>query len=236
MKKFTFAAMAAMMAVNAMAINDEPVIDAEGTEVLYSQTMTGNAQGYINTVEVENASIYFADDNKVYFFNMDGMTNSDTFVVGEKKGDKIEVVLPQLIAEDYDIMMQTLFAVVEPVPVPDEYEGIFDSWYEAVKAPETVVTFSIAEDGTISLDPLSDEKGIGVVYVPDLYGAGCMFAITEMSYVPNQGSSVKSVEAIVNETYFDLSGRKVASPADGGIYLKVATLKDGTLKTSKVVK
>lgn len=238
MKNFTFAAMAALLASSAMAINTEPVIDAEGEEVLYTQYMNGYSFGFQEDLELKDAAIYFADDNKVYFLNMDGM-DYDTFVVGEKKGNKIEVVLPQLVADEG--IMRINFTVVEPVPTPEDILDLWgeeiDPYYAPVKDAETVVTFTIAEDGTITLDTLPDNKGIGSVEVPNLSYFDCMYAITEMKYTPNIPTAVDSVEnTTVSEEYYDLSGRYVANPSEGGIYVKIATKADGSRKINKVFK
>lgn len=237
MKKFTFAAVAAVMGANALAINTEPVIDCEGEEVLYTQSMTGYMFGDESGLDIKDAAIYFADDNKVYFLNMDGM-DYDTFIVGEKKGDKIEVVLPQLIA-NVEIMCIN-FSVVEQVPTPEDIEEIWgpmEPYYAAVKDLESTITFSIADDGTITLDALPDNKAIGSVEVPCLSGIDCLFAITSMKYTPNIPTAVNSVDsADASVEYFDMSGRAVSNPAEGGIFIKVATKADGTRNVTKILK
>lgn len=238
MKKFTIAAVATMMAASAMAVNNEPLIDCDGDEVLYTQYFNGYSMGYPSELTVEDAAIYF-DGDMVYFLNIDGM-EYDTFTVGQKKGNKIEMVLPQLICIQEGILFHYFSALEKGTTPADvlEWWGEIDPFYGAVSAEETIVTFTIADDGTITLDTVAD-KAVGTVEVPDMSGMGPMFAWTEMKFVPQsgQGSSVSAVEsAPASVEYFDMSGRAVANPAEGGIYVKVATNVDGSRNVSKILK
>lgn len=80
----------------------------------------------------------------------------------------------------------------------------------------------------------SDYRNIGIESV---YRVGDKEFVSERAYYGDTTSAIQQVENaasdILDSTYFDLSGRKVANPTSG-IYLKADHLSNGTTRTRKV--
>lgn len=109
---------------------------------------------------------------------------------------------------------------IEDVP----YNLSIDSW--DIVGGNTAHTVYIYPNG---MDNLGIRTG---------YRNGDQVIYSETAWVdPAELSSVKAVESaeVTSQAWYDLTGRRVLNP-DKGIYIRVSTLSDGTLRTDKIAR
>ena len=108
------------------------------------------------------AEIVFGDNGDVYFHNiMNGYEWADSYVKGHLKDNKIIVELPQVI-QDIDAGEAVLFTGIHYFDNPQDGT----TGYELDSELKSI-TYSVSEDGVISLDVPSEETGIGYTYLSD---------------------------------------------------------------------
>ena len=112
--------------------------------------------------ETSAGHVVYSDNDEVYLYNIIPYGATDTYIKGVKNGDKIEVSLPQTVKwfDFYDESYGYNLCLLELDPEESsEEEG---NWYNATDA--TSVSFTIAEDGSITADGLSENLIIGYAY------------------------------------------------------------------------
>ena len=149
-----------------------------------TQNMTATASGYyvnlfyiMQYVDQSVASqVVYGDNDEVYFYDIIPFTGSEAYVKGVKKGDKIEVSLPQtvLYMEDYGYGLQ--LSLLDEMVVEEDGEEYLDY----VPSDATVATFSVAEDGSMVAD--LDGKMLGYTYTDD--NSWSYYGVTDLSMVP----------------------------------------------------
>lgn len=150
-----------------------PVTTAEGTPALYSKECSGysSIMGYV--VEYDHpddvAHVVYGADNTVYFYDILSNGRTDTYAVGHKEGDKITLPLPQtLYSIEYDGAMDGLMLNAIDIAV-DMEAGTADA---SINTSVTELTYTVAADGTMTLDPLPEGCYMGLSYNSDDTWAG----------------------------------------------------------------
>ena len=145
---------------------EDVITSADGIK----QEMTVTGSGYFvywrYLIDYYNESsaghVVYSDNDEVYLYNIIPYGATDTYIKGVKNGDKIEVSLPQTVKwfDFYDESYGYNLCLLELDPEESsEEEG---NWYNATDA--TSVSFTIAEDGSITADGLSEDLIIGYAY------------------------------------------------------------------------
>lgn len=171
----------------------DPIEEAEGTVKDYIKTYDGCYAymdiEYIKGQEVE-AQIVWGDDNTVYFPNLISMMPTGTYTKATLEGSKITMTLPQTAYyEEYEyggelIQSYMIITLVEPI----DYGGGM-ILYEPFEG-DGEVTFSVAEDGSVTMDPIPNGMAIGLVGDESAYGQYWMgFAEFAMSFVPDSNEA-----------------------------------------------
>ncbi len=143
---------------------EDVIWGAEGTTKSYTKTYSG-CYAYMDIEWVENietpSQIIWGDNNDVYFPDIISMMPLGTYTKGTVEGDKITLSLPQTLyleEEEYKgEIYQTLYNLNLLMPFED---GGFKTYFPIEEASE--VTFTIAEDGTITLDPIENDFMLGL--------------------------------------------------------------------------
>lgn len=215
---------------------DDVITAVEGETVTYDKTYSGCCL-YPDFTWTDDAAarsnIVFGSDNAVYFQDLLSMMPMLTYVKGVKDGNTISVTLPQVVSYSD----QWGFVLEIDVNLVKSEENGGKSTYVAVEG-ENVVTFTVDSNGIITLDPLEEGYGIGLVQLPnnDWYG----FMENKMQYVP-QGSGVstpvggKVMKEVESRICYDLSGKQVSEP-ESGIFIRRTVHTDGTESIEKIAK
>lgn len=167
----------------------ESIYVAPGEEQYYSVNSEGFYMFWFWTVYGETNAITTinTDGNDVYFKNILVNLGSGAYAQGTKDGNKITVQLPQTIGETYlysddpdygydetDVYELTLLQKYYYDEV-DEETGETTTYFDYAPVTEdNFVTYTIAEDGTITLDGWDveyDEEGYLVEYPEYMLGA-----------------------------------------------------------------
>ncbi|MDE7419422.1 MAG: hypothetical protein K2N35_04365 [Muribaculaceae bacterium] len=161
---------------------EDIITSAEGTR----QDLTLTGSGYIvfwgYLIQYENEStaghIIYGDNDEVYIYNIIPNAATDTYVKGVKNGDKIEVSLPQTVTWfDGDPYGYNLCLLEKDEEESSEEEG---NWY--IQSDATSVSFTVAEDGTIVAEGLSEDLILGFAYTDDESWSG--YGVYELSMAP----------------------------------------------------
>lgn len=154
------------------------------------------------------AEIVFGDDGCVYFHNIiSGYEWADSYVKGTLDGNTITVQLPQMI-QDLGGGEAVLLTGVHYFDNPAD-----DSIGFELDPDLNSVTFTISEDGVISLDVPSEETGIGYTYQTDGFWVG--YVDYYQIYRPSDRVPVTLPESAMVEQWSYVAG-------DYGYFLKVA--------------
>lgn len=150
------------------AADDTPITEVEGTHSLYSKSADGYTAFMEYVMPYEHADdvahVVYGADGAVYLYDIISNGRTGTYAQGTLSGQTITVSLPQTMyvyegGETLDGLRLTLINVAI-----DEKAGTI----EATRNTEvTSVTYTVAEDGTISLDPLPEGTILGYTYISD---------------------------------------------------------------------
>lgn len=145
-----------------------PLTSVEGTHALYSKKCNGYTSFMEYVMEYDHpddvAHVVFGADNTVYFYDILSNGRTDTYAKGTLNGNKITVDLPQTMfvyegAATPDGLRLTLVNLKV-----DMEEGTADASRNTdIKS----VTYTLADDGTITLDPLPEGTILGFTYISD---------------------------------------------------------------------
>lgn len=177
---------------NASLLKKAPAKAMEVTDVIYDvegtrQDMTATATGYyvflIFPMQYADATsathVVYGENDEVYFSDIIPNAGTDAYVKGVKNGDKIEISLPQtvLYAEEYgyglNLCLMSRYTEVDE-ETGEEYFG-----YELADAES--VTLTLAEDGSITAEGISDELILGYAYTDDDSWSG--YGVSALSMV-----------------------------------------------------
>lgn len=144
----------------------DPIFEVEGDVKDYVKTYSGCLVyadlEYIDGEEVDT-QIVWGDDNTVYFPNFISMLPTGTYVKASADGDKITMKLPQCVyLEEYEYDDEIVRSTYLLSGLDAEYiDGDYIMYYPMEEEME--VTFTIGDDGTVTMDPLEGADTIGLV-------------------------------------------------------------------------
>lgn len=118
---------------------------------------------------------------------------------------------------------------------PDEYMYLIDPMTEIPYAFSDDYDFNnFGKDKTIYLNfDYSSWDGIGVQAI---YYGGDVRTESKITWYELSGvEDVTAAKSVASAIYYDLTGRRVAKPAQGGVYVKSVKYTDGTAKNFKVL-
>lgn len=175
---------------------EDVIWGAEGTAKNYTKTYSG-CYAYTDIEWVENietsAQVIWGENNDVYIQDIISMMPLGTYTKGTVEGDKITVALPQTLYLDEEEykgeIYQTIYSLNLLVPFED---GDFTYFFPIEEASE--VTFTVGEDGSLTLDPIENGFLLGLAMDE---GDGAMwmgFAESAMKYTIPTGGGVNPAE------------------------------------------
>lgn len=176
----------------ASRVDDADVIsEAEGRTENYIKTYDGlflyDDITSVNDQQIE-AQIVWADD-VAYILDPISMMPTNSYVKGAVKGDKITMTLPQTLYVDeyeYDGEIQTttyLFTTLDHIDI----DGM--AYYMPTEG-ESQITYTIAEDGTVTLDALPEGRLVGISLTDGYEAMWAGFAESAAKYTPGSEVSV----------------------------------------------
>lgn len=191
-----------------------PVItEAAGETVCYNKACGGffNMWGNLYTYNEEAlaAQIVYGEGNEVYFYDIISMEAMDAYVKGTIEGNKITLPLPQTVywveSEGYGLNLSVVNYTVN---------WMAGSVTASADTETDSITFTVADDGSITMEDLGETKMLGLVWNDDgkWLGDGDTFQVynpfgTRMNAVP---------ESVKLDTYAFMQG-DFASPVDVAI-------------------
>lgn len=185
------------------------IYEAEGTEKLYSKDCGGYYlyYGFILTDYVSSglaSTIVYGDNGDVYFLNILSNGATDTYVKGHLEGNKITMNLPQTVLWDDEAENGYNLAALKLTTIPAENEGEEDQYTYVVDEEITSVTFTVAEDGTITLDEFYEDGLLGYALVNG--GGWSGYGDLYQSYTPATTDFNTLPEGVKTEPYAFITG------------------------------
>ncbi|MDE5871761.1 MAG: hypothetical protein K2H22_07460, partial [Muribaculaceae bacterium] len=171
-----------------------------------TQDMCYTADGYyiyqIYHMPYENqigpSHVVYGENDEVYFYDIIPNAMTDAYVKGVRKGDKIEVSLPQTV-KWYDGYGYGLNVSLLKKEVTVDKTGEETFWYYATDDP--CVTFTVAEDGSMVAEELSEDLMLGLVFSDD--GEWYYYGVTSLSLAPFDEKPVEAPADIeVSENFW----------------------------------
>lgn len=151
------------------------IFDADGTR---QETLTTGSGTCVYLDQVYNYEdqavcnhVVYGDNGEVYFFNLIPNGGTDTYVKGQKEGDKVTLTLPQTLmvhpSGAYAVNLDILKYGKQTYSPTDDKNS---------------VTFTVAEDGTMTMDDLGSDYTLGYIYTDDNSFAG--YSAFELTIAP----------------------------------------------------
>ena len=144
--------------------------DAEGEIFYYQKSCSGYFRNYsaqyvpYSDAEIPAHIVFDGDD--VYFFNILSKALTNSFAKGVRSGNKISLPLPQTLLYNEQLKDGYNLARVKPVTETTE-DGTEKTTYVIDNEGEQMATYTISDDGTITMDDMGDGCGIGLVFIND---------------------------------------------------------------------
>lgn len=207
---------------------DDVIWWADGTAKDYTKTYSGCYVymdiEWINNQQVDT-QIVWGENNDVYFPDIISMMPIGTYAKGLVDGNKITMTLPQTLYLEEEEYKGQIYQTTYDLHLMMPFEDGGMLFYFPVDEEEPVdVTFTIADDGTVTLDTLPDGYALGLAVDE---GDGAMwagFAEMAMSFAPNTGSSINPAD--LENTEYSYFARGYDTPAtpepEFGYKVKVA--------------
>ena len=152
----------------AKAAASDIIFEADGEAKSYNKTFTVNYMGFVMEDQSSAATIVFGADNTVYFADPLSLLPTGTYLKGTQDGSKITVAYPQCIYESEEEGAYN-YTLLEPTEDMDPETGMPVA---NIQEPGTI-TYTIGEDGVITLDPLPENCALGVVVDGPMYLGIC---------------------------------------------------------------
>lgn len=176
-----------------------------------------------------------------------------TLALKEAAGKEINLVFRAYLPDDSEYGNQNNVFIdgiylddyppVENVTVENEETGITLTWEAPANSTVTADAYDVTVNGKEAVRVT--EPKFEITPEPDVdYTVTILAHYGEIESVPSEAiefssklSSILSIskDGAVSVEYFDMTGRKVASPAEGMILVKRSTLADGEQKAEKVI-
>lgn len=156
------------------------------------------------------SQVVYGDNDEVYFLDILPNASVGAYVKGVKKDNKVEISLPQTVLYYDSYGYGFNLVCMEKYTEVDE-EGNELIGYE--KTDASSFTFTVAEDGSMVADGISDELILGYAYTDDDSWAG--YGVTELSMTPFDGEPVTPPADIeVSKNFWLISGAPIAQPVN----------------------
>lgn len=143
--------------------------DAPGTTSLYMKECEGYFRSYTGKyapyADAEIPAKIVWDGDNVYFYNILSKGLTDSYVKGHREGDKIIVPLPQTLL--YNQSLNDGYNLERLKYTEVENNGETHVTFTIDREGDQFFTYSIAEDGTVTLDDMGEGIGIGMVFISD---------------------------------------------------------------------
>ncbi len=149
--------------------------------------------------EISSSHVVYGDNNEVYIYNILPIGQTDSYVKGVKDGDKVVVDLPQTLVWNAENDFGWNLAIYDML---DTEEG---SWY--FLSDDSSITFSVAEDGTLTSEGLSEEKILALGYSYDDSWSG--YGVWDLTIAPFND------EVVTVPSDFEVSKNFWLIPQDG---------------------
>ena len=173
-----------MMKAPAKAFSSADVITSvEGKVQDMAVTGTGYFSFYEYVFKYENevsaSQVVYGENDEVYFLDILPYAAADSYVKGIRNGDKIEISLPQpvLYYDDYGYGYQLCMLDYEEETSED---GEVSGWYYMNDVDS--VTVSVAEDGSMMIEGISESRILGLAYTDDSEWIG--YGAMDLSMAP----------------------------------------------------
>lgn len=177
-----------------------PIFEVQGKAQDYIKTYSGwyvyTQMEHVENQEVD-AQIVWGDNNEVYFRDLISMMPFGTYVKGTLDGNKITVPLPQTIyiaESEYDEeIIQSVYtlSILDRLDIDSEDEYYFYFWPSEEPGE---ITFTIADNGEVTMDPLDEINAIGIAVDEGDGNMWMGFAEYEMTFVPKETGSVNPAD------------------------------------------
>lgn len=145
------------------------ITSASGETVLFNKSCEGYFRSYTGKYtpysDAEIPATVVMDDDDVYFLNILSKGLTDTYVKGHKEGNKITVNLPQTVL--YNEREKDGYNIDRLKPTEVVSNGETTVTYTIDREGPQYATFTVSEDGTITLDDMGDGCGLGMVFISD---------------------------------------------------------------------
>lgn len=170
---------------------EDVITSAEGIKQEMTITGSGYFVYWMYLIDYYNESsaghVVYGDNDEVYLYNIIPYGPTDTYIKGVKNGDKIEVSLPQTVKwfDFYDESYGYNLCLLElDTEKSSEEEG---NWYNVTDAAS--ISFTVAEDGSIIADGLSDDLILGYAYTDNNSWVG--YGVSDLSMTPFNEQAVE---------------------------------------------
>lgn len=142
------------------------ILEVEGREQNYQRygagyfPMQGTVYQYFEDTEPSPSTIVFGTDNKTVYFKDIMDFGWDSYLKGSIEGSTITVKLPQtLFKEEYSWAEEPYYHNLCVLSQTGEGSDLSFSYDDSI----TEVTYTLGNDGSITLDPLPEGKAIGLM-------------------------------------------------------------------------
>ena len=149
------------------------IFEADGEAKIYNKTFDVNYMGFVMEAQSSSTTIVFGADNTVYFADPISLLPSGTYIKGTMDGNKITVAYPQCFYESEEEGAYN-YTLLEPT---EDIDPETDMPIAIIHEPGTI-TYTVSENGTITLDPLPENCALGIVVDGSMYLGICEFNIT----------------------------------------------------------
>lgn len=163
---------------------EDVITSAEGLKQEMTVTGSGYFVYWMYLIDYYNESsaghIVYGENDEVYLYNIIPYGATDTYIKGVKNGDKIEVSLPQTVKwfDFYDESYGYNLCLLElDAEESSDEEG---NWYNVSDAAS--ISFTVADDGSITADGLSEELILGYAYTDNNSWVG--YGVSDLSMTP----------------------------------------------------
>lgn len=185
------------------------ITEVPGEKYLYNKSCEGYYRSYtgkyVPYTDAEIPATIVMDGDDVYFYNILSKGLTGSYVKGHKEGNKIIVNLPQTVL--YNESLKDGYNLDRLKYTEVEVNGQTTVTFTIDREGDQFATYTIAEDGTITLDDMGEGIGIGMVFISDDAWNG--YVDFKQEYVPIDRPMVEKPADVTTEEWvlaYDGSG------------------------------
>ncbi|MDE6379650.1 MAG: hypothetical protein K2L11_04190 [Muribaculaceae bacterium] len=161
---------------------EDVITSAEGQLQNYTGIGTGYALSMFGIAFYENdtfaSHVVYGEGDEVYIYDPIPYFSAGSYVKGVKKGDKIEVSLPQTVEFNKGAEYGYYLCMLEFKGELNE-DGELEGFFYPNEAES--VTISVKEDGSMSVDGINEDVILGLAYTDEESWAG--YGVVDLSFV-----------------------------------------------------